>query len=66
MSKFRVTVEKTQYLSGVVTVRAKSAGAAQAKVDRLLEQDKLKESDIEWDDKSEDDESGVKTTGDIN
>lgn len=65
MTEYKVTVEKTQYQSGIVKVHALTPDDAQAKVDELIEAGKLDEKDIEWNDGASDDESGIRTTGDI-
>ena len=66
MPKFKVTVEKTQTLSGTVEVEADNADEALNKVDRDIITGFLQSnsSKIEWDDPDYDDGS-LRTTGDV-
>lgn len=62
--KYKVTVEKTQTLSGIVEVKASDPFAAQETVDRDIQSGKLQTTAVSWDDPEYDDGS-FKTTGDI-
>lgn len=62
--KYKVTVEKTQTLSGIVEVEAADATAAQEAVDRDIQSGKLQTTAVSWDDPEYDDCS-FQTTGDV-
>lgn len=63
--EFNVTVEKMQYLSGVVKVTAQNFRKAISKVDKLINTGKLQTTMIEWGDPDYEDGSFT-TTGDVN
>lgn len=64
MKTFNVTVEKTQYLSGIVKVPAQNPRKAISKVEKLINNGKLQTTDVEWGDPDYNDGS-FKTTGDV-
>ena len=63
--EFEVTVEKMQYLSGVVKVTAQNPDAAIKKIQDKIYSGKLQTTMIEWGDPDYEDGSFT-TTGDVN
>ena len=64
MPKFKVSVEKKLYCTGVVEVTAKNATLALAKVQINIYKGKLQTTTIAWDDPTYEDFT-FKTTGDV-
>ena len=64
MKKYKVTVEKRLYSSGVVKVTAANADAAQTKVEKKIESGKLQTTDITWEEPQYEDLT-FQTTGDV-
>jgi hypothetical protein len=64
MSKFEVTVEKTQYLSGTITVTAKDSDAALKQVQDKIYSGELQTTMVEWGDPEYQDGT-FHTTGDV-
>jgi len=62
--KFKVTVEKTLYCSGVVEVDARNSDEAFKKVSKLIQSGKLQTTMVNWDDPEYQDGT-FQTTGDI-
>lgn len=59
---YKVTVERTLYQSAVVEVSARNSEGALKKVEQMIEKGTL--PSLEWDESQQDD-SGIRTTGDI-
>jgi hypothetical protein len=68
MKKYAVTVEMVRRFSGTVEVEARSAEAAQTKVQARIDdkygKSMLRVADVEWDDGTYEDFS-LQTTGDV-
>ena len=64
MKEFNVTVEKTQYCSGIIKVKAPDADAALKKVSNQIQSGKLQTTAVNWDEPEYQDGT-FKTTGDI-
>jgi len=64
MEKFKVSVEKRMYCSGVVEVEAKNEDAAIEKVESLISSGKLQTTAVDWNDPTYEDMSFT-ITGDV-
>ena len=64
MPKYKVSVEKKLYCTGVVEVTAKSPTEAIITVDKKIREGKLQSTAIDWNDGEYEDFS-FKTTGDV-
>lgn len=64
MPKYKVTVERTVYQSAIVEVNAPTPEEAEVKVSDMIENAALEASTLEWSD-GDMDETGIRTTGDV-
>lgn len=64
LKKFKVTVEKEMYASGVVIVEAEDPTEAVVKVKRMIGSGKLQTTDVDWGETQYEDCS-FDTTGDV-
>lgn len=62
--KFKVSVEKRMYATGIVEVSARTPELAQTKVEKMIMEGKLQTNDIEWSEPEYEDCS-LFTTGDV-
>ena len=62
--KYKVTVQKSMYASGVVEIEAASDGEAEELVQRQIEDGTLNKGDVLWDDPV-DEEGSFEVSGDV-
>jgi hypothetical protein len=60
MKTYKVSVERTMYVTGSVGALAKDPAEAEAKVQWMIDSGNLTVEDIEWDDAD-----SLRTTGDV-
>jgi hypothetical protein len=65
LKEFEVSVEKQQYCTGVIKVKAANAEAAQTIIQTQIDLGKLQTTSVEWFDDPEYIDGSFKTTGDI-